>query len=107
MKRFIMAASLIALGACQSAGELREGERLNWRCTAGKEFSLRDVSNGIEIFAAGQTHRLDPVAGADGQYSNGAVTYAESGGRATLTGVYGGPYEDCRRRRSDWWFDIW
>jgi hypothetical protein len=35
------------------------------------------------------------------------VTYAEAGGRATLTGVFGGPYENCQRRRSDWWFDLW
>jgi hypothetical protein len=47
------------------------------------------------------------VPNAEGQYSNGAVTYSETGGRATLTGVYGGPYENCQRRRSDWWFDFW
>ncbi len=108
MKRsLVAAAALLALSACQSARGLNEGERLNWRCDAGKEFSVRRVSNGVEVFAAGQTHRLDPVAGADGQYSNGAVTYTEAGGGTTLTGIYGGPYENCQRRRSDWWFDIW
>lgn len=108
MKRsIVVAAALLALGACQSTESLREGERLNWRCGADKEFSLRRVSNGVEVFAAGQTHRLDPVAGAEGQYSNGTVTYSETGGHATLTGVYGGPYENCQRRRSDWWFDFW
>ena len=107
MKRLVVAAALIALGACQSTQELREGQRLNWRCAGDKEFSLRHVSNGVEVFASGQTHRLDPVAGAEEQYSNGAVTYAETGDRATLTGVYGGPFENCQRRRSDWWFDFW
>jgi hypothetical protein len=102
-----MAAALAALSACQSAGGLNEGERLTWRCAVDKQFSLRTVANGVEVFAAGQTHRLDPVAGVEGQYSNGTVTYAEAGGRATLTGVFGGPYENCQRRRSDWWFDLW
>jgi hypothetical protein len=106
-KTVFIAAALLALGACQSPAGLDEGERLAWRCAGEKEFSLRRVSDGVEVFAAGQTHRLDPVAGAAGQYTNGAVTYAEAGGRATLAGIYGGPYEDCRRRRSDWWFDFW
>jgi len=108
MRRWmVIAAALLALGGCQSASALSEGERLNWRCAGDKEFSLRRVSNGVEVFAAGQTHRLDPVAGAGRQYSNGAVTYVEAGARTTLTGVYGGPYENCRQRRGDWWFDLW
>jgi hypothetical protein len=107
MKRvLVVAAALLVLSACQSAGGLSEGERLNWRCAADKDFSLRHVPSGIEVFAAGQTYRLDPVAGAD-QYSNGVVTYVEDGGRATLTGAYGGPFENCQRRLSDWWFDFW
>jgi hypothetical protein len=107
MKRLMVAATLLALRACQNAGGLDEGERLNWRCAGDKEFSLRNVSNGVEVFVAGQTHRLDPVAGAEGQYSNGTVTYTEDGGRASLTGVFGEPYENCQRKRSDWWFDFW
>jgi hypothetical protein len=103
----VIAAALVALGACQSARDLSEGERLNWRCAGDKQFSLRHVSNGVEVFAAGQTYRLDPVAAAEGQYSNGVVTYVESDTHATLTGAYGGPYENCQRRRSDWWFDFW
>lgn len=107
MKRLVVAAALLALSACVSGAGNVEGERTNWRCAAGKEFSLRRVSNGIEVFASGQTTRLDPVAGADGQYSNGTVTYAEAGGGATLTGGYGGPFESCQRQRSNWWFDLW
>jgi hypothetical protein len=103
----IAAVAVLALAACQSAREPEEGERTNWRCAGDAEFSLRRVSNGVEVFAAGQTHRLDPVAGGQGQYSNGAVTYTESGGGATLTGVHGGPFENCRRQRGDWWFDFW
>lgn len=106
-KPIIAAAALLALAACQSAEGLREGERLNWRCDGDKEFSLRNVSGGVEVFAAGQTHRLDPVADAERQYSNGEVTYTEDGGRTTLTGVNGGPYENCRRRLSNWWFRPW
>ena len=107
MKRLLVAAALMALGACVSGAGNAEGERTNWQCAGDKEFSLRNVSNGVEVFAAGQTHRLDPVAGAEGQYSNGNVTYTENGGTATLTGVFGEPYENCRRKRSDWWFDFW
>jgi hypothetical protein len=107
MQKAFVVAALLALGACQSAGGLDEGERLNWRCAGDKEFSLRNVSDGVEVFVAGQTHRLDPVAGAERQYSNGNVTYTENGGSATLTGVFGEPYENCRRKRSDWWFDFW
>lgn len=102
----VVAAALLALSACQSAGGMREGERLNWRCAGDKDISLRHVPSGIEVFAGGQTYRLDPVAGTD-QYSNGAVTYAEDGSRATLTGANGGPYENCQRRLGDWWFDFW
>lgn len=105
MKRLILATAL-ALAACATNAN-SEGERTNWRCGDGKEFSLRHVSNGIEVFVAGQTLRLDPAPGVEGQYTNGAVTYAEAGGRATLTGAYGGPYENCERKRSDWWFDLW
>ena len=107
MQKAFVVAALLALGACQSAGGLDEGERLNWRCAGDKEFSLRNVSDGVEVFVAGQTHRLDPVADAQRQYSNGNVTYTENGGSATLTGVFGEPYENCRRKRSDWWFDFW
>ncbi len=107
MKTLVAAAAILALAACASTGGNAEGERTNWRCAGDKDFSLRRVSNGVEIFAAGQTHRLDPVAGAEGQYTNGTVSYAETGGSATLTGVFGGPYENCQRKRSDWWFDLW
>ena len=108
MKRvLVVAAALLALGACQSAGGLNEGERLQWRCAGEKNFSLRHVPSGIEVFAGGQTYRLDPVAGADRQYSNGVVTYAEDDSRATLTGAYGGPFENCQQRLNDWWFDFW
>jgi len=100
--------ALLALGACQSAGNLNEGQRLNWRCAGDKEFSLRNVGDAVEVYAAGETNRLDPVAAEGGRaFSNGEITYTENGGRATLTGIYGGPYENCSRRRSDWWPDLW
>jgi hypothetical protein len=102
-KSVLIAVALLALGACQSAREIEEGQRTNWRCAGDKEFSVRSVSYGVEVFAAGQTHRLDPVAGASGQYSNGTVTYSETG---SLTGI-GDPFENCQRRRGDWWFDVW
>lgn len=107
MKRLVIAAALLALGACQSAGGMREGERLNWRCADEQDFSLRHVPSGIEVFAGGQTYRLEAVAGSDDQYSNGVVTYVEANSHATLTGANGGPYENCQQRLNDWWFDFW
>lgn len=105
MRRMLVAAAaLVALSACQSAGGLAEGERLNWRCAEGKSFSLRSVDDDVEVFAAGQTHRLARIE--QGQYSNGAVTYSENGD-ATLTGLASGPYQRCSRARGDWWFDLW
>jgi hypothetical protein len=95
-KSLLVVAALVALSACQSTGNLDEGRRLNWRCDAGKEFSLRRVGSAIEVYASGQTHRLEAGASED-QYSNGTVTYAQDGGRASLTGVYNGPFENCRR----------
>lgn len=106
MKRLVVIAALLALSACVSGAGNAEGQRTNWRCAGDKEFSLRRVGNGVEVFAAGQTHRLDPVAGAERQYSNGVVTYTEEG-EPSLTGVFGGPYENCQRKRSNWWFDFW
>lgn len=105
MKKLVVVAALLALGACVSGAGNAEGQRENYRCAGDKEFSLRHVSNGVEVFAAGQTQRLDPVAGAEGQYSNGTVTYTEAS--RTLTGVFGGPYENCQRQRGDWWPDLW
>lgn len=95
MKKLILVAALgaMALSGCVSHN-FREGERSNYRCAGGEEFSLRRVAGNIEVFAAGQTYTLAPSG--DGAYSNGTVTFTR-GGRASLTGAYGGPYENCRR----------
>lgn len=107
-RSLLLGAALLALAACQSAGNLSEGQRLNWSCANGKEFSLRNVNEAIEVYAAGETNRLEPVAADAGRaFSNGEITYTESGGRATLTGIHNGPYENCSRQRSDWWPDLW
>jgi hypothetical protein len=109
MRRTLFVVAALALAGCGSAQTLSEGERLNWRCAGGKEFSLRYAAGAAEVYAAGETHRLAPAQSADGarRYSNGQVEYVESGDAASLTGVYGGPYENCQRRRSDWWFRPW
>lgn len=104
LKIVVIAAAFAAAG-CQSAHTLDEGERLNWRCDGGKAFSLRHVAGAVEVFASGQTHRLLPIAGDGGErrYSNGEVDYVEVDGRARLTGVYNGPFENCRRARWRLW----
>ncbi len=96
MKKLMLAAvfSTMTLSACVSHN-FREGERTAYRCAGGETFSLRRVAGNIEVFAAGQTHTLSPSG--DGVFSNGAVSFVREGGRVSLTGAYGGPYENCRR----------
>jgi hypothetical protein len=103
-KSALLAVALIALAGCVSH-DFSEGERTNFRCAGDKKFSYREVAGALEVFAGGETTRLTPTG--DGQYANERVTLAQSGGGATLTGAIGGPYENCRRQRSDWWFDFW
>lgn len=98
-KSILLAGALMALSACVSH-DFSAGRRESFRCDAGKEFSLREVSGTVEVYASGQTHRL--AASGDG-YSDGTVTLARDGGRATLAGVYGGPFENCRRRGARLW----
>jgi hypothetical protein len=101
MRKMIVAgAALLALAGCVSHN-FAEGQRTNYRCDGDKEFSMRDVAGMAEVYASGQNHQL-PATG-EGQYSNGEVTYTESGGRASLTGLYNGPFENCRGRAHNSW----
>ena len=84
----LLCAALLTLGACVSHN-FSEGERTNYACDGGKAFSLREVAGSVEVYAGGQTQRLMPSG--EGSYSNGAVTLANSGGRAY----------------SSWWPSIW
>jgi hypothetical protein len=94
MKKIIIIASAFLLSACVSH-DFAEGRRSEWRCEGGKSFSLREVAGTVEVYASGETNRLTP-AGED-RYSNGTVTYTVDRGRASLTGIQGGPYENCHR----------
>ena len=94
MKKLIIIAGALLLAACVSHN-FAEGRRTEWRCAADKEFSLREVAGAVEVYAGGQTNRLLPSG--EGAYTDGAVTYSVDRGRATLTGVSGGPYENCSR----------
>ena len=107
-KSILLSVAVIALAACETA-QSHEGERFNFRCDAGKELSYRRVPGAIEVYASGVTMRLEPVAGAEGQWrsADGAVVYTETGDRASLSGVHDGPYENCRRRLGNWWFRFW
>jgi hypothetical protein len=93
----IILAAAVALSSCVSHN-FSEGQRTFFRCDGGKEFTTRNVAPAIEVYASGTTNRLEPVA--DGQYrsQDGAITLAQDGGRATLTGIYNGPFENCRRQ---------
>jgi membrane-bound inhibitor of C-type lysozyme len=98
MKKFLLGAALLALGACVSHN-FAEGRRYDWRCDGGAAFSLRYNNLGAaEVFAGGQTYNLPQVESASAtRYSDGSVEYAEHQGRASLSGAHGGPYENCRR----------
>lgn len=96
-KSILLSAALFALAGCVSHN-FAEGRRENWSCAGDKEFSLRQVPGAIELYASGATHRLAPSG--EGAFSNGTVTLARDGGRATLTGVHNGPFENCRQRGS-------
>jgi hypothetical protein len=104
MKKSILFAALL-LGACVSH-DFSEGERTNYRCDGGSQFSSREVAGSVEVYAGGQTQRLMPNG--EDSYSNGTVTLTKSGGRSTLTGVTNGSFENCRARASQsWWPNIW
>ena len=107
-KSILLSVALLALAACQTTAS-RDGERFNYRCDAGKELSYRNVPGAIEVYASGVTNRLEPVAGAPGQWhsADGSVVFTETGGNASLTGVYDGPYQNCHRKLSNWWFRLW
>jgi hypothetical protein len=101
----LLCAALLTLSACVSH-DFSEGERTNYACDGGREFSSREVAGSVEVYAGGQTQRLLPNG--EGSYSNGTVTLTKSGGNATLTGVSSGSFENCRGRASQsWWPNIW
>jgi len=89
---FILATAF-ALGGCVSHN-FSEGQRTHFRCEGGKEFSYRRVGDAIEVFASGATHRLEPRG--DGSYAsaNGQIVFTGS----SLSGVYEGPFENCRQQ---------
>lgn len=93
---FIVVAAL-ALSGCVSHN-FSEGERTSYRCDGGHEFTTRNVLPAIEVYASGTTHRLELADEGQFRSADGAVTYTESGGRATLSGIYNGPFQNCRRQ---------
>lgn len=72
------------------------GERIEWRCASGENFSIRidEAARKAVVTTGFRTYRLDQT---EQGYSDGRVTYFEQGGLAALTGARGGPYTNCRR----------
>jgi membrane-bound inhibitor of C-type lysozyme len=97
MVKFVIAAALLALGAC-APSDAPTGPSIVWRCDGGVSFSARNTTNGnAEVVAGGQTYRLPGVrAGSGVRYFDGHVEYWEHGGEAMLNGALGGPYANCR-----------
>ena len=98
MDKMLMAAALLALGACTTS-DAPTGPSTLWRCYGGAAFSARMTTNGnAEVLAGGQVYHLPGViAGSGTRYTNGPVEYWEHGDEAMLNGAGGGPYTNCRR----------
>ncbi len=94
MTKMLAVMAVLALSACAASGGGASG-RTDWSCANGRAFSLRyNAAGAAEVFAGGQTYTLAPSGS---NYSNGQVIYSPQGGGASLTGAFGGPYENCRR----------
>ncbi len=112
MKKHFAAALLLALAGCSSLphvdmpdmprlprfglGGGAEGVRTHWRCASGADFSVRinEEARTATVSAGLRTIRLERT---DSGYSNGEVTYFEQGEMASLSGVNGRRYTNCRR----------
>jgi len=98
MRKFALAAAVLALAACGTTPAHRGGPRTDWRCDGGAAFSIRFQGTSAEVFAGGQLYNLPAAqSGSGSRYSNGSVEYWEHQGQATLNGARGGPYANCRR----------
>lgn len=112
MKKSFAAALLSVLAGCSSLprvdlpdmpsvprfglGGGAEGERVEWRCASGADFSVRinEEARTATVSTGLRTIRLDRT---DSGYSNGEVTYFEQGGMASLSGVDGRRFTNCRK----------
>ncbi len=96
MKKLLLAAVLLGLGAC-AATDPAAG-RTDWACAQGAAFSVRFEGARAQVFAGGQVYTLPQTESGSGiRYSDGTVEYREHQGQATLSGARGGPYNNCRR----------
>ncbi|MEZ5996882.1 MAG: hypothetical protein R3C25_14140 [Hyphomonadaceae bacterium] len=113
--RALVAGVALALTACSAAHDREPPaaeaaqplicddtlDAVPYECADGRFFSVRsstDASCAV-IFAGDLTYVLRPVAVAEGHLeTDGAVSLrsSETGERATLSGVPGGDYADCR-----------
>jgi hypothetical protein len=95
-------AALVLLSGCAIVKDLSGGggalsEPMRWHCDSGASFSAQILEGErARIGAGGRLYTL-PRVGPGARYAQDGVTYVERGGAATLTGVGGGPYANCRR----------
>lgn len=112
MKNKFAAALLLVLAGCSSLprvdlpdmpslprfglGGGAEGERTHWRCASGADFSVRinEEARTATVYTGLRTIDLQRN---DAGYSDGEVTYIEQGGMASLSGVDGTRYTNCRK----------
>ena len=98
MMKKLLPLVLLALASCATPAGT-PGDRVDWRCDAGRAFSVRLNAKGeAEVFAGGQLYHLPGVmAASGGRHTDGRVEYWEHHDEAMLNGAAGGPYENCRR----------
>lgn len=97
----VVLAAVLALTACATGGGgsgEAVGARTTWRCEGGSSFSVRFTDGEAHISAGGRNYNLPHArSGSGARYAGGGVEYWERAGTATLRGVAGAPYVNCRR----------
>ena len=95
----IGAAALVLAGCASTAPMDATGAPQAYACAGGKSFTAAyDLAGDQALVRAGdRTWRLPHVRSASGaRYARGGVELFSKGDAATLTGVPGGPYRDCK-----------
>jgi membrane-bound inhibitor of C-type lysozyme len=85
------------LTACAPAREF------TWHCANGTSFTIRyDDRDRAIVSANDHVYMLSPARAASGaRYSGEAVEYWEHHGEATLTGIPGARYDQCKLGRQE------